>query len=128
MAIIRHSSTTSVATNLGLQSRHKGQVHHRGISTPFTLELTLISFENDIDFGHLLDKPVLFTIWEEGRPVRYVHGLVSRFSQAESGFYRTYYDALVEPQLARAGLRSNWRIFQQKTVPQILELMLQRQG
>ncbi|MDH1659186.1 type VI secretion system tip protein VgrG [Pseudomonas mosselii] len=99
-----------------------------GVSTPFTLELTLISFENDIDFGHLLDKPVLFTLWEGERPVRYVHGLVSRFSQAESGFYRTYYHALIEPQLARANLRSNWRIFQQKTVPQILELMLKRQG
>ncbi|USS54388.1 type VI secretion system Vgr family protein [Pseudomonas kermanshahensis] len=99
-----------------------------GISKPFELELKLISFESDIDFGHLLDKPVLFTIWEAGRPVRYVHGLVSSFSQAESGFYRTYYHALVEPQLARASLRSNWRIFQQKTVPQILELMLQRQG
>ncbi|MQG94752.1 type VI secretion system Vgr family protein [Pseudomonas sp. MN1F] len=98
------------------------------ISTPFTLELTLISFENDINFGHLLDKPALFTIWDGERPVRYVHGLVSRFSQAESGFCRTYYHALVEPQLARAGLRSNWRIFQQKTVPQILELMLRRQG
>ncbi|MBC3466680.1 type VI secretion system tip protein TssI/VgrG [Pseudomonas sp. RW10S2] len=99
-----------------------------GISQPFTLELQLISHENDIDFGQLLDKPVLFTIWEGERPVRYVHGLVSRFSQAESGFYRTYYHALVEPQLARADLRSNWRIFQKKTVPQILELMLKRQG
>ncbi|PJX08189.1 type VI secretion system tip protein VgrG, partial [Pseudomonas putida] len=38
------------------------------------------------------------------------------------------YHALVEPQLARARLRSNWRIFQHKTVPQILELMLKRQG
>ncbi|TLP52262.1 MULTISPECIES: contractile injection system protein, VgrG/Pvc8 family, partial [Pseudomonas] len=61
-------------------------------------------------------------------PVRHVHGLVSRFSQGESGFHRTYYHAVIEPILARAGLRSNWRIFQQKTVPQILELMLQRQG
>ncbi|BDM22955.1 type VI secretion system tip protein VgrG [Pseudomonas sp. LRP2-20] len=99
-----------------------------GISIPFALELKLISFENDIDFGDLLDKPVLFTIWSDESPVRYVHGVVSRFSQAESGFYRTYYDALIEPQLARANLRSNWRIFQHKTVPQILELMLQRQG
>ncbi|MFG0353985.1 type VI secretion system Vgr family protein, partial [Pseudomonas sp. zbq_5] len=99
-----------------------------GISAPFELELKLISFENDIDFGHLLDKPVLFTILEGERPVRYVHGLVSSFSQGESGFYRTYYHALVEPQLARARLRSNWRIFQHKTVPQILELMLKRQG
>ncbi|MFG0459842.1 type VI secretion system Vgr family protein, partial [Pseudomonas sp. yb_1] len=77
---------------------------------------------------HLLDKPVLFTILDGERPVRYVHGLVSSFSQGESGFYRTYYHALVEPQLARARLRSNWRIFQHKTVPQILELMLKRQG
>ncbi|MBA6141007.1 MULTISPECIES: type VI secretion system Vgr family protein [Pseudomonas] len=99
-----------------------------GLSTPFELALKLISFENDIDFGLLLDKPVLFTLWEKGRPVRHVHGLVSSFSQAESGFYRTYYYALVEPILARAGLRSNWRIFQHKTVPQILELMLKRQG
>ncbi|WP_350297692.1 type VI secretion system Vgr family protein [Pseudomonas putida] len=99
-----------------------------GISAPFELELKLISFENDIDFGHLLDKPVLFTILDGERPVRYVHGLVSSFSQGESGFYRTFYHALVEPQLARARLRSNWRIFQHKTVPQILELMLKRQG
>ncbi|MGR6498117.1 type VI secretion system tip protein VgrG [Pseudomonas fulva] len=99
-----------------------------GISQPFTLELQLISHEHDIDFGHLLDKPVLFTFWNGARPVRYVHGLVSRFTQAESGFHRTYYHALVEPRLARAGLRSNWRIFQHKNVPQILALMLKRQG
>jgi len=99
-----------------------------GISQPFSLDLKLISFQHDIDFGQLLDKPVLFTIKDGERPVRYVHGLVSSFSQAESGFYRTYYHARVEPQLARANLRSNWRIFQHKTVPQILELMLKRQG
>lgn len=99
-----------------------------GISQPFTLELQLISYEHDVDFADLLDKPVLFTLWNGARPVRYVHGLVSRFSQAESGFHRTYYHALVEPRLARADLRSNWRIFQHKNVPQILALMLKRQG
>ncbi|MBF8672847.1 type VI secretion system tip protein VgrG, partial [Pseudomonas putida] len=67
-------------------------------------------------------------IWRGERPLRYVHGLVSSFSQGETGFCRTRYHALVEPVLARAGLRSNWRIFQHKTVPQILELMLKRQG
>ncbi|RII76904.1 type VI secretion system Vgr family protein [Pseudomonas monteilii] len=98
------------------------------ISTPFQLQLELISFEDDVDFGQLLDKPVLFTIWRGERPLRYVHGLVSTFSQGETGFHRTRYRALVEPVLARAGLRSNWRIFQQKTVPQIVQIMLERQG
>ncbi|MDF0729249.1 type VI secretion system tip protein TssI/VgrG [Pseudomonas entomophila] len=98
------------------------------ISTPFALNLELISYEHDVDFGKLLDQPALFTIWHGQRPVRYVHGLISTFSQGDSGFHRTRYRALVEPQLARAALRSNWRIFQHKTVPQILELMLKRQG
>ncbi|MFJ4345553.1 type VI secretion system Vgr family protein [Pseudomonas sp. NPDC089401] len=98
------------------------------LSEPFQLKLELISFDDDIDFGQLLDKPALFTIYNGDRPVRYVHGLVSSFRQGDSGFHRTHYHAVVEPQLARAGLRSNWRIFQQKTVPQILELMLERQG
>ncbi|MCI0912693.1 type VI secretion system Vgr family protein [Pseudomonas putida] len=98
------------------------------LSQPFTLTLELVSFEHAVDFGHLLDKPVLFTIWRDERPVRYVHGLVSSFTQGETGFHRTRYKALVEPQLARASLRSNWRIFQHKTTRQILELMLERQG
>ena len=98
------------------------------LSSPFQLSLELISFDSDVDFGAVLDKPALFTLWRGQRPLRYVHGLVSRFSQGETGHFRTRYRALVEPVLARAGLRSNWRIFQQKSVPQILELMLQRQG
>jgi uncharacterized protein involved in type VI secretion and phage assembly len=53
---------------------------NEGISTPFVLELKLISFEHDINFDHLLDNPVLFTTWEGEPPVRYVHGLVSSFN------------------------------------------------
>ena len=97
------------------------------LSTPFKLNLELVSADADVDFAQLLDQPVLFTIWDGPRPVRYVHGLVSSFSQGDSGFSRTRYQALVEPQLARASLRSNWRIFQQKTVPQILKQMFQAQ-
>ncbi|MFP3994815.1 type VI secretion system tip protein TssI/VgrG [Pseudomonas capeferrum] len=101
---------------------------NEAISTPYQLNLELISFDDEVDFGQLLDKPVLFTIWRGERALRYVHGLVSSFSQGDTGFCRTRYRALVEPMLARAGLRSNWRIFQQKTAPQILEIMLKRQG
>jgi len=98
------------------------------LSAPFTLELELASDADDVDFGKLLDKPALFTLWDGDHAVRRVHGLISTLTQGDSGFRRTRYSALVEPQLARARLRSNWRIFQHKTVPQILELMLKRQG
>ncbi|MCF9010985.1 type VI secretion system tip protein TssI/VgrG, partial [Pseudomonas carnis] len=53
-----------------------------------------------------------------------VHGLVSLFQQGDTGFRRTRYTAVVEPTLARFNLRSNWRIFQAQTVPDIITSML----
>ncbi|MBI6896039.1 type VI secretion system tip protein VgrG [Pseudomonas putida] len=97
------------------------------LSTPFKLVLELVSYEDNVDFAHLLDKPALFTILRGQRPMRYVHGLISAFSQGDTGFCRTRYQAVVEPKLARAGLRSNWRIFQQQSVPQILETLFKAQ-
>lgn len=95
-----------------------------GLSKTFTLKLELSSENPDIDFAHLLDRCGLFTMLCNEQPVRYVHGRVSSFVQGNSGLHRTRYQAVLEPDLARAGLRSNWRIFQHKTVPQIIEAML----
>ncbi|EZI22900.1 type VI secretion system tip protein TssI/VgrG, partial [Pseudomonas extremaustralis] len=61
-------------------------------------------------------------------PVRYVHGLVSLFQQGDTGFRRTRYTAVVEPTLARFGLRSNWRIFQGQTAPDIITHVLAEQN
>lgn len=97
------------------------------LSTPFRLVLELVSYEDNVDFAHLLDKPALFTILRGQRPMRHVHGLISAFSQGDTGNCRTRYQAVVEPKLARAGLRSNWRIFQQQSVPQILETLFKAQ-
>ncbi|VVO10902.1 type VI secretion system Vgr family protein [Pseudomonas fluorescens] len=98
-----------------------------GLSQPFKLTLELASHDAAIDFNRVLDLAALFTLWRGETPVRYVHGLVSLFSQGDSGFRRTRYSAVVEPTLARAGLRSNWRIFQGKTVPEIITSVLEGQ-
>ena len=98
-----------------------------GLSEPFKLELELASHNAAIDFNRVLDLPGLFTIWRGETPVRYVHGLVSLFSQGDTGFRRTRYKAVLEPTLARFDLRSNWRIFQGQTVPEILLEVLKDQ-
>ncbi|QXI37490.1 hypothetical protein HU772_019425 [Pseudomonas xantholysinigenes] len=49
------------------------------ISAPFTLTLQLVSHEDNIDFGLVLDKPALFTLYAGERPLRHVHGFVSTF-------------------------------------------------
>lgn len=97
-----------------------------GLSELYELKLELSSFDPSIDFGAILDKPALFTIWQQGRPVRYVSGLVSHFEQSDTGFRRTRYRAVVHPALARLALTSDWRIFQQQSVPQILHALLKK--
>lgn len=98
-----------------------------GLSQIFKLELELVSHHQAIDFYRMLDLAAVFTIWRNDTPVRYVHGLVSLFQQGDTGFRRTRYTAVVEPTLARFRLRSNWRIFQGQTVPDIITSMLAEQ-
>ncbi|MDY4298822.1 type VI secretion system tip protein TssI/VgrG [Pseudomonas salmasensis] len=95
-----------------------------GLSQPFKLQLELASHNAAIDFNNVLDLAGLFTIWRGEMPVRYVHGLVSLFTQGDTGFHRTRYTVVIEPTLARFDLRSNWRIFQGQTVPDIITSVL----
>ncbi|MDH1181234.1 contractile injection system protein, VgrG/Pvc8 family, partial [Achromobacter mucicolens] len=88
-----------------------------GLSETFLLHVDLASAQSAIDFGAVLDRAALLTIWHGDKPVRYVHGAVSSFVQGETGFRRTRYSAVVEPRLARLALSSDWRIFQALTVP-----------
>ncbi|MEX5591761.1 type VI secretion system Vgr family protein [Pseudomonas orientalis] len=95
-----------------------------GLSQSFKLTLELASHNCAIDFNRVLDLAGLFTIWRGEAPVRYVHGLVSLFTQGDTGFRRTRYTAVIEPTLARFNLRSNWRIFQGQAVPDIITSVL----
>ena len=90
------------------------------LNEPFVLEVELLSTDANIDFDQLIDKPALFTIWHGATAVRQVHGLISDISQRETGFRRTRYRAVVEPMLARTALYSDWEIFQQQSVPEII--------
>ena len=99
-----------------------------GLSEPFHLALELSSGDPAVDFGSLLDQPAVLTLWRGEQPVRYVHGIVSTFAQGATGFRRTRYTAVLEPSLARLGLWSDWRVFQQLGVPDILGSMLKARG
>ncbi len=98
------------------------------ISEPYRLSLELASFNANIDFSQVLDQPALLTIWQGATAVRHVHGMISSFTQGKTGFRRTRYRVLVEPHLARLSLSSDWRIFQQKNVPDILKSVLSEHG
>lgn len=96
------------------------------LSETFHLDVQLSCANPAVDFGQILNRPALLTIWQGGQPVRYVHGSVTSFQQGNTGFRRTRYRAIVEPRLARLQLASDWRIFQALSVPDIATAVLKK--
>ncbi|MCV9879827.1 type VI secretion system Vgr family protein [Brenneria izbisi] len=99
-----------------------------GLNRPFSLSLSLASAQPDIDFGAVLDQPCELLVWYEGELQRRVSGIVSGFTQGDTGFRRTRYQAEVHPALWRLGLRSNARIFQAQKPEEIIATLLDEAG
>ncbi|MEL4889459.1 type VI secretion system tip protein VgrG [Pectobacterium betavasculorum] len=99
-----------------------------GLNRPFSLSLSLASALPDVDFGAVLDQPCELLIWYEGELKRRVSGIISGFTQGDTGFRRTRYQAEVRPALWRLGLRTNARIFQAQKPETIIGALLEEAG
>ncbi|MEI7378344.1 type VI secretion system tip protein VgrG [Pectobacterium versatile] len=99
-----------------------------GLNRPFSLSLSLASALPDVDFGAVLDQPCELMIWYEGELKRRVSGIISGFTQGDTGFRRTRYQAEVRPALWRLGLRTNARIFQAQKPEAIIGALLEEAG
>ncbi|MGH7577564.1 MAG: type VI secretion system Vgr family protein, partial [Longimicrobiales bacterium] len=98
------------------------------VSRPFAFQLDLLSIHPDVDPAALLRKPVLVTVRLDNGEKRYVHGLCSRFSQGHQRDSLTSYRAEIVPWLWFLQLSRESRIYQNLTVPEIIEQVFQRLG
>ncbi|WP_420064714.1 type VI secretion system tip protein TssI/VgrG [Pectobacterium colocasium] len=99
-----------------------------GLNRPFSLSLSLASALPDVDFGAVLDQSCELMIWYEGELKRRVSGIISGFTQGDTGFRRTRYQMDVRPALWRLGLRTNARIFQAQKPDAIIGALLEEAG
>ncbi|MCM2329792.1 MAG: type VI secretion system tip protein VgrG [Pseudomonas sagittaria] len=95
------------------------------ISQPWRFDLELISERPDLDLEALLNRPAFLAFAADGAGV---HGLVQRIAQGDSGQRLTRYRLSLVPRLAYLAQRSNQRIFQHLTVPQIVGRVLAEHG
>lgn len=98
---------------------------HEGISRLFTFYLDLLSESSSIDFSGIIGKRVTITIHLPGGHNRYVNGFISRFVQSGRDNRFTHYKAEVVPWLWFLTRSANCKIFQKKTIPEILEKMFE---
>ena len=95
------------------------------IGQPFRFDLELVSERPDLDLESLLHQPAFLAFAPDGTGV---HGLVYRIAQGESGQRMTRYGLSLVPRLAYLAHRSNQRIFQHLSVPQIIARVLAEHG
>ncbi len=95
------------------------------ISQPYRFDLELVSERPDLDLESLLHRPAFLAFAPDGSGI---HGLVHQAAQGESGQRLTRYRLTLVPQLAYLAHRTNQRIFQHLTVPQIIAQVLEEHG
>lgn len=88
------------------------------------LTVTLSSSEADISPQSVLDQPVSLTIWQDGEHQQTLSGIVTSIETGDSGFRLTHYHLVIFPELWRATLRHNARIFQQQDIETIITTLL----
>lgn len=105
-----------------------------GLSTPFSFELDLLSENHSIPFKDIIGKNVAVSVVLANGGKRYFHGLISRFSQGRGGGETggdprfSHYSATMVPWLWLLTKTADSRIFQNKSVPDIVEKIFQEKG
>ena len=97
-------------------------------SVPFALEVDIASGLFDLTAAYFLEKNAMLTIWQGDAPQRYVSGSVSEVALGENTGWQMRYHLTINPPLWRAGLRQNFRIFQQQDIRTISATLLNENG
>ena len=95
------------------------------INQTYRFDLDLVSERADLDLQSLLHQPAFLVLSPAGNGI---HGLIYRVAQSESGKRLTRYQLSIVPQLAYLAHRTDQRIFQHLTVPQIIAQVLAGHG
>lgn len=95
------------------------------VSQLFQFELDLLSEEPAADYEQIVGKPITWGVQlaQEGQ-FRYFNGIVSRFTQLPSVARISRYRATIVPWLWLLSRTSDCRIFQDKSITQIIETVL----
>jgi len=91
------------------------------ISGLFQFTLEMVSEDNAIDFQAIVGKSVTVSLKLGNDVVHYLNGIVGRFVQEETNLRLTRYYAEIHPWLWLLTKTSDCKIFQNKSVPEIIE-------
>jgi type VI secretion system secreted protein VgrG len=118
----------TLQTPLGEQLKFRQCNGTEEISTLFALDIDLLSESKSIDPKALLGKTATVEVEMDGGGKRYIDGIVTRFGMQGQDFSKYSYRLLLRPWFWLATRKTNFKIFQFKTVPDIIDEVLASYG
>jgi len=95
---------------------------------PFHYEVSLLSTDPDLDLSSLLGKAITLEVELPESKTRYFSGYVAEFAMENDSLRHVRYRATLRPWLWLLSLTSTSRIFQNKTVPEIVKEIFRARG
>jgi type VI secretion system secreted protein VgrG len=121
MAFTQAARYLSISTPFGADQLLVRSMHgEERISGLFHFSLEMASEEKSLDFSKIVGKAVTVTIKLADDTSRYINGIVGRFVQGGTDARFTTYYAEVHPWLWLLTMSADCRIFQNKSVPDII--------
>ena len=131
MALIRDLSSSQLAFQVGeapvdqfLVTRYRGT---EGLCQLYRFEIELVSEEDQVDFAEIVGKSAALSI-NTAAGTRYFHGIVSRFELTGQTVGRQFFRAELVPAVWTLTHRYGSRIFQNKSVTDIISDVLTQAG
>jgi type VI secretion system secreted protein VgrG len=119
------SITTPLADDTLVLQKFTAQ---EGISQLFKFQLELVSEQAPVRLESIIGQPVTVSLTVNDGSRRYFNGFVTAFAQTDQNAQFTYYEAQMVPWLWFLRHTLDSRIFQNKTIPEILMQIFQEFG
>lgn len=97
----------------------------------YQFDVTFICEEPELNLAQWLQLPACLTLHHDNNPdfaPRYVHGIIESIEQISTSFRNSTYRLSLVPIFALLNYRTNYQIFQNKTVPDIITEIYQQAG
>jgi type VI secretion system secreted protein VgrG len=118
----QENSYLSITTPLGADALLLMGMHgEEGISSLFYFDLEMVSGDAGLDFSQVVGKVATVSLNIDETNKRYINGVITRFVQTGGDLDFATYRAELRPWLWWLTLRTDSRIFQTKTTPDIIK-------
>lgn len=129
MAYTQENRLIAINTPLGTDALLlQGLTGNEGISRLFRFDLDLLSEKSSISFKDIVGQNVTIRITLGDNTHRFFNGFVSRFAQSGADVRFAHYQMEVVPWLWFLTRIADCRIFQEKTIPDIIKAVFDSRG